>query len=242
MFSWYRCAALRCQGPGPSMQSVPCEYLELYFPLVIEKYELVEDSGGPGYYRGGNGIRMHYRFLAHGEIALHDDRWLTKPWGVNGGEPGKRSRRVLMKASGEHVVCGAKAQGVVVEPGDVLSWETWGGGGKGDPLERDATLVALEVDRRLVTVEGARQSYGVVLNVGNGPSVVDTVETVALRKELGIARDRRNAGILTREPDHERSVFNRGGTIQELMEACEAETGLPPPVLPSLRTLRTIKK
>lgn len=60
------------------MQSVPNEFLELYYPLIVERYESIEDSGGPGYYRGGNGLRIHYRFLAHGEVGLHDDRWLTK--------------------------------------------------------------------------------------------------------------------------------------------------------------------
>jgi hypothetical protein len=93
------------------------------------------------------------------------------------------------------------------------------------------SLVALEVERRLVTLEGARQSYGVVLSPGkheNMRLVVNAPETTALRQEL---RDSRAASVST-------SVFNRGGTIQELVDACEAETGLPPPVLPSSRTLR----
>jgi N-methylhydantoinase B/oxoprolinase/acetone carboxylase alpha subunit len=97
----------------PSMQSVPNEFLELYYPLIIERYESIEDSGGPGYYRGGNGLRIHYRFLAHGEVGLHDDRWLTKvssasylsqlsqpdkhqPWGVTGGEPGMVRFKVIL--------------------------------------------------------------------------------------------------------------------------------------------------
>lgn len=67
-----------CYSLWPSMQSVPNEFLELYYPLIIERYESIEDSGGPGFYRGGNGLRIHYRFLAHGEVGLHDDRWLTK--------------------------------------------------------------------------------------------------------------------------------------------------------------------
>ncbi|KAF8508103.1 5-oxoprolinase [Hysterangium stoloniferum] len=247
----------------PSMQSVPCEYLELYFPLIIERYELVEDSGGPGFYRGGNGIRMHYRFLAPGEISLHDDRWLTKPWGVNGGEPGKargflRSRRVLIKRSGEHITYGAKAYGIRVEPDDVLIWETWGGGGKGDPLERDPALVALEVDRRLVSVEGARQSYGVerqhdtdptwkqTVDINNNlnskgresqtdiafatdtrrPFVVDNERTAVLRAQLR-ARRTRNGGTA-------REVFNRGGSVQELLDKCMEETGLEAPIMPSM--------
>ena len=77
----------------PSFTNVPNEFLEAYFPLRIERYETVADSGGPGLHRGGNGIEIVYRFLEPGEISIHDDRWLTYPWGVNGGLPGARSRK-----------------------------------------------------------------------------------------------------------------------------------------------------
>jgi N-methylhydantoinase B len=79
---------------------VPNEFLERYFPLVIERYETVADSGGAGLHRGGNGIIMSYRFLEPGVIAIHDDRWFVPPWGVNGGEPGARARKILEKADG----------------------------------------------------------------------------------------------------------------------------------------------
>ena len=72
---------------------MPNEFLEAYFPLRIETYESITDSGGAGYNRGGNGIRMGYRFLEDGEISIHDDRWLTYPWGVNGANPGWRSTK-----------------------------------------------------------------------------------------------------------------------------------------------------
>jgi N-methylhydantoinase B len=74
----------------PNFTNVPNEFLERYFPLVIEKYETVADSGGAGLHRGGNGICMSYRFLEPGYIAIHDDRWFVPPWGVNGGAPGAR--------------------------------------------------------------------------------------------------------------------------------------------------------
>jgi 5-oxoprolinase (ATP-hydrolysing) len=78
------------------MKSVPNEFLELYYPLRIEEYNTVTDSGGPGVYRGGNAQRIFYRFLEEGEISIHDDRWLSKPWGVLGGEPGGRSSKILV--------------------------------------------------------------------------------------------------------------------------------------------------
>lgn len=72
-----------------------------------------------------------YRFLAHGEVSLHDDRWLTKPWGVNGGEPGQRSRKTLLQYSIDEknpprIPLPSKADYIQVAPGDVLEWRTWG--------------------------------------------------------------------------------------------------------------------
>jgi len=75
----------------PGFTNVPNEFIEAYFPLRIERYETIPDSGGAGLHRGGNGLTVAYRFLADGTISVHDERWLTFPWGVNGGEPGMRS-------------------------------------------------------------------------------------------------------------------------------------------------------
>ena len=84
----------------PSFTNVPNEFLESYFPLVIERYQPVADSGGPGFFRGGNGIDITYRFLEPGEVSIHDDRWFTYPFGVNGGRPGARSRKLLRRVDG----------------------------------------------------------------------------------------------------------------------------------------------
>ena len=81
----------------PSFTNVPQEYLEAYFPLRIERHETVADSGGAGKNRGGNALLVDYCFLEDGEISIHDDRWLTYPWGVNGGEPGTRSLKILYR-------------------------------------------------------------------------------------------------------------------------------------------------
>jgi N-methylhydantoinase B/oxoprolinase/acetone carboxylase alpha subunit len=76
----------------PSFVNIPCEYLESYYPMRIELWETVADTGGAGVHRGGNGVDVAYRFLEPGTVAIHDDRWLTYPWGVNGGKPGARGR------------------------------------------------------------------------------------------------------------------------------------------------------
>jgi N-methylhydantoinase B len=205
----------------PGFTNVPNEFLERYFPLRIERYSTEPDSGGPGLHRGGNGIHMTYRFLEPGMIAIHDDRWFTYPWGVNGGKPGARARKVLEKADGTQAIVGNKVEDVAVEAGDQLHFITWGGGGWGDPLERDPELVAREVREGLVTEEGARR-YGVV--VANG--LLDASGTDRLREQL------RNERRATND------VFNFGPPIDDLRSRCEAETGLPAPRQPVWRQAR----
>ena len=134
----------------PSFTNVPNEFLESYFPLRIETYETIPDSGGPGLHRGGNGISVGYRFLEPGQISIHDDRWLTYPWGVNGGLPGGRSTKKLVRHDGSEELLPSKCDRVKVDEGDILYFNTWGGGGWGDPFARDAQLVARDYNRGLV--------------------------------------------------------------------------------------------
>ena len=205
----------------PGFTNVPNEFLERYFPLRIERYEALADSGGAGKFRGGNGIRMSYRFLEPGTVSIHDDRWFTYPWGVNGGKPGARARKILEKPDGTTRILPNKADGIPVEEGDILHFITWGGGGWGDPLERDPALVAKEVRQGLVTPEGSRR-YGVVCDAEGR---LDRAATDALRAEMR-ARATTNA------------LFDFGGTIEELRARCEAETGLPAPKPPVWHHLR----
>lgn len=196
----------------PGFTNVPNEFLERYFPLRIERYEALADTGGAGKFRGGNGILMSYRFLAAGTVSIHDDRWFTYPWGVNGGKPGSRARKILEKASGEQRVVPNKLDSLRVEEGDMLHFITWGGGGWGDPLERDPELVAREVRQGLVSCEGAR-AYGVACDEAG---VLDAAATEILRRDMRQGEDRN-------------ALFDFGGEIEELRARCEAETGLPAP-------------
>jgi N-methylhydantoinase B len=103
-----------------------------------------------------------------------------------------------------------------VQAGDVLLYDTWGGGGCGDPLERDPARVQFDVDAGLVSIEGARR-YGVVIK----PDLsVDAAATAALRKRMAAERG-------------PKKLFDRGfDSIDELKSRCLAETGLPPPAAP----------
>ncbi|MDC0074297.1 hydantoinase B/oxoprolinase family protein [Alphaproteobacteria bacterium] len=200
----------------PSFTNVPNEFLEAYFPLRIDKYESIPDSGGAGLHRGGNGIRLGYHFLEPGEISIHDDRWLTYPWGVNGGTPGGRSTKVLRRADGSEELMPSKKDHIKVEKDDVLFFNTWGGGGWGDPFKRPAEKVAKDVERGLVSFEGSKR-YGVVLNKDGS---VDTSSTENLRAKM--TKERGDV-----------KLFDFGFTsIDELKARCKAETSFDPPKAP----------
>ena len=198
----------------PGFTNVPNEFIEAYFPLRIVKYEPITDSGGAGLHRGGNGLSVAYEFLVDGQIALHDDRWLTYPWGVNGGEPGMRSTKKLVRFDGSEEWLPAKCEGVDVQEGDVLYFNTWGGGGWGDPFARDPSIVEYDCLRGLVSSQGAKR-YGVVLENGK----VNEEETKNLRDKLKNERG-------------DIDLFNFGGTIDEIKSSAREETHLEPPVSP----------
>jgi N-methylhydantoinase B len=199
----------------PGFTNVPNEFLERYFPLRIERYEALADSGGAGRFRGGNGILMSYRFLASGTVSIHDDRWFTYPWGVNGGKPGTRARKILEKADGATSIVANKLDRLAVTEGDQLHFITWGGGGWGDPLDREVDLVAREIRQGLVSAAGAK-AYGVI---ADAEGVVDRGATEALRARMRTAAN-------------ETLLFDRGGSIDELRTRCFDETGLQPPSQP----------
>ncbi|KAF2091396.1 hypothetical protein K490DRAFT_30814 [Saccharata proteae CBS 121410] len=212
-----------CHCLFPAIKSIPTENIELYFPLIIEANESVADSGGAGFYRGGNAQRTLYRFLCQGEVSIHDDRWLTKPWGVNGGAPGTRSRKGVYRhnsygtAQPIREALPSKMDHLRVYPGDVLEWITWGGGGLGDALTRPPEVVAAEVHRRLVTVEGAKKNYGVVVN--GEDFTVDVEGTERLREEMRVKR-----GV-----EWKADGYDRGGSLEELMKVAKSETGMEAP-------------
>ena len=201
----------------PKFTNVPNEYLESYFPVRIETYESIPDSGGAGRLRGGNAMRIGYRFLAEGRISIHDDRWLTYPWGVKGGNPGRRCQKIIERTDGTREILANKIDNIHVEIGDYLIFETWGGGGLGNPLERAIDAIEYDLESGLLTAEGAKL-FGAVINEDG--TTVDREATEMLRGNM--AKSATPA-----------ELFNFGGSVDELVARCEAETGLPPPIPPT---------
>lgn len=170
----------------PLFENIPSEYLESYYPVTVLEYGSLQDSGGAGFHRGGNGVHKVYRFEADGEIAIHDDRERSWPWGIMGGLPGQPSSKELIRADGTRVSLPSKISQVPVKKGDRLIYRTAGGGGWKDPLDRPAERVQLDVKRGLVSREKAARDYGVVLDPRT--LEIDVAATEARRAQIRAAR------------------------------------------------------
>jgi len=169
----------------PLFRTVPAEYQEAYYPLSIDEYSTRTDTGGAGTFRGGHGITKVYTFEEDGAITFQDDRAHTYPWGVDGGKHAKRSEKTLIRTDGTKEELPSKVENVPVTAGDKLVFSTAGGGGLGDPLERDPKQVATEVRRDLISKTAAAEEYGVIMTDG----VVDETATEQRRKDIRETRD-----------------------------------------------------
>jgi N-methylhydantoinase B len=148
----------------PLFSATPIEYIENYYPVRVESYRPIKDSGGPGLHRGGCGIEKVYRVLESGRVSIHDDREVVPPWGINGGQYGGVSSKWLIN-SGETELrrIPSKIDNLAVAAGDRIVFRTAGAGGWGDPFDRNSEFVARDVRYDLVSREQARTGYGVVL-------------------------------------------------------------------------------
>ena len=151
------------QTHGQNTENAPIEEIERNYPVRILRYELVEDSEGAGAQRGGLGLRRDYVFPDQAvTFTILADREKEGPWGLYGGEPGRRAAYVL-DPDGESTSLRSKVT-LDLRPGQVISYRTCGGGGYGYPFERDPELVLRDVREGKVSPERARSVYGVVVD------------------------------------------------------------------------------
>ena len=166
---WGACARHDGAGPFRTMahgdtRLIPMELQESILPFRINELTLRADSAGPGKFRGGLGFRKKYTVLAPLQLQTNLDRTKNPPWGVMGGMAAKPGCVTVFKGGkgkGE-VMC--KVKGYPLEPGDVAVLETGGGGGYGDPRERDLELVQRDLDRGYITAAAAVNDYGVIID------------------------------------------------------------------------------
>ena len=148
-----------------AQENYPVEYVERDFPLRVERYGVRPDSGGPGYHRGGTGAIRDVRVLCErAEVATRMENTLVAPYGVVGGRAGRTGRIVLNPGTPEERELPGQGDGVQVKRGDLMRFETCGGGGWGDPLTRDPMRVRQDAARGFITVRGALEDYGVALD------------------------------------------------------------------------------
>ena len=166
-------------NPAANLSNQPVELVEAELPLEVIRYGLVPDSGGAGKQRGGLASVREFRFLAErSEFTLRTDRRDHPPYGIGGGRPGGSSANTLIDGDGEHDVATMPMQSFIARRDDLFRMVSAGGGGYGDPRERDPEAVLDDVREEKVTREAARDVYGVVVT---DDGAVDAVETRALR-------------------------------------------------------------
>jgi len=165
-----------CQG---DVRNGSIEGIEMKCPVLVEGRALRRDSGGPGKYRGGLAIDMRVRNFVEGRWNFERARRRGCPaWGLWGGKPGETGGYYLRRAGEEKFTAMDGARKPVEADSEVIV-STGGGGGWGNPFERDPERVRWDVVEELISAEAAREHYGVVLD---DDLALDVAATAALRQ------------------------------------------------------------
>src|ERR1051325_4816705 len=164
---WGACAIHDGAGPFRTMahgdtRLIPIELQESMYPFRVEEFCLRKDSGGPGKWRGGLGFDKQYVLLAPCELWANFDRIGCPPWGVQGGKAGQSGQVLIYKNGDQESERLYKTENRPLQAGDRVRMSTGGGGGYGNPRERPAELVQCDLTRGFVSLESARDDYGVM--------------------------------------------------------------------------------
>ena len=161
----------------PGCRNTPIEVVEAKAPWIIETYQMRQDSGGPGKYRGGVGVRRTYRYLSPSTTLTLVKKTKSAPWGMAGGHDADAGHVVVWPGTEREERTAAIHYQMNAE--DILQNNSGGGGGWGNPLERDPQRVLDDVINEFVSLKSAREDYGVVIDTDNW--AVDEAATAALR-------------------------------------------------------------
>ena len=186
-------------------RNTPVEIFETRYPLRVESYRLLEDSGGPGLNRGGLGIeRILTMVVDEVTVSALFNRMLVDPFGIHGGKPGANSG-IYVRLAGEEswstfrekfgTMSPSKFSNILLHRGDQVKILAPGGGGWGDPLERSTDRVLADVAEGLVSAEGALRDYGLAVERRAGTwNATPTAERVAVAPTTLTGREHRSAG------------------------------------------------
>lgn len=163
----------------------PIEDIETHLPLRVSRYELREDASGPGEWRGGLGSVREFEYLESGGASVEADGHEFAPWEFAGGGPGRPAELHLIRRNGQSEPLPSKVPHMRVLAGERFVCVGPAGGGYGDPRRRDPALVSRDVADGLVSIDAARNDYGVVVT---GPGIVDEAATVDLRQTMTATR------------------------------------------------------
>jgi N-methylhydantoinase B len=172
-------SATICINDGDT-HNPPIEVTERKLPIIVEAYGLREDSGGPGRFRGGLGVEQRVRLRCDLKLNATIERTKCAPWGLAGGGDAAPNGLEIQRGQAVEASRG-KVAGLDLAEGDVVIVRSGGGGGYGDPLERDPASLARDVREGYVSRAVAESVYGAVFGEGTG---LDLEATAARRREL----------------------------------------------------------
>jgi len=165
-------------------EAIPIEVFEERGPVLVERWALRQDSGGPGKFRGGLGIERQIQSLTDCTVGGLVEQTKFPAWGLFGGKSALPNVGILWPGTSKERTYG-KIRGLAFKKGERHLILTGGGGGWGDPYERDVNAVLTDVIRGYVSLESAKKDYGVVVREKNGEYIVDEVKTEKLRRHRG---------------------------------------------------------
>ncbi len=205
----------------PNSKNLPAEFSETRYPIRVEELGLKQDSGGPGYHRGGLGYDKRIKTLGECRLISNADRSLMGCYGVNGGKAGTSYQVSVIDADGHETHHPGMCDTIRVPAGSTIRIVTTGGGGWGDPLLRKVEKVREDVECGLVSEKSARDDYGLVLVKAGHKWSVDLTATTALRQKL--AKERGRPSMFDRGPYY--SKMKAAGKVSRPAGWTDPDTG-----------------